>query len=245
MTDRDLESRVRAVGLPLALIVAFALVRSGFGRVVLRTFISMWVHETGHAVTAWLCGFPSFPGPWFTPVAGTRSFVLGAAIALGLAYLLYRSIVAGLRWPALGIGAVLVAQLGCTLVLRHIAAQALFFFGGDAGCLVLGTLLMLSLYARPGSTLHRGGLRFGFLVIGAIAFADAFEPWWAARTDVDRIPFGMNEGVGLSDPSMLAENFGWSEQQIVSRYVTLGCICLVVLTVVYLIKLRAPLEDDA
>ena len=69
---------------------------------------------------------------------------------------------------------------------------------------------MLTLYAPEGSALKRDWLRWGFLVIGAAAFADAYEQWWAARTDPDRIPFGMNEGAGLSDPSVLSDRYGWN-----------------------------------
>ena len=65
-----------------------------------------------------------------------------------------------------------------------------------------------------------------------------FELWWAARTDSDRIPFGMNEGAGLSDPSVLSEQFGWSATQLVHRYLALGVVCLAVLACAYLLGLR-------
>ena len=43
----------------------------------------------------------------------------------------------------------------------------------------------------------------------------------------------MNEGVGLSDPSVLSETYRWSTDQIVGRYVMLGCVCLAVIAVAY------------
>ncbi|GAC1539739.1 MAG: hypothetical protein NVS2B9_06720 [Myxococcales bacterium] len=241
--EQALEGRLRAFALPAALFIAFALVRRGFGHFLLRTFVSMWVHETGHAATAWLCGFPAFPGPWFTPVAEARSPLFAVVLAAALAFAGQRSLAAGRRGLAAAVGVLLLAQLVCTLLLRLPAAHALVYFGGDAGCLVLGTLCMITLYSRPGSTFHRGALRYGFVAIGACAFADAFEQWWAARTDPDRIPFGRNEGMGLSDPSTLADVFGWSETQIVGRYVALGCVCLAVLAAVYWWGLRGPRED--
>lgn len=70
-------------------------------------------------------------------------------------------------------------------------------------------------------------------MIGAAAFADAFAQWWASRKDFDRIPFGMNEGAGLSDPSVLSETYRWSTDRIVRSYVTLGCVCLAVIAVAY------------
>ena len=137
----------------------------------------------------------------------------------------------------------MAAQLFCTVALSEDRAKQLVVFMGDGGCLVLGTLLMLTVYAPEESALKRGWLRWGFLVIGAGAFADAFAQWWASRTDVDRIPFGMNEGAGLSDPSVLSETYGWSTEQIVGRYVALGCVCLFALAGVYVISMLRVRRD--
>src|SRR5947207_719321 len=137
----------------------------------------------------------------------------------------------GRRRSSAALAALLPMQLFCTVALSEARAKQLIVFMGDGGCMVLGTLLMLSVYAPEESALKRGWLRWGFLVIGAAAFADAFAQWWASRTDFDRIPFGMNEGAGLSDPSVLSQTYFWSTDQIVRRYVALGCVCLAVLAV--------------
>ncbi len=92
---------------------------------------------------------------------------------------------------------------------------------------------MITFYAPRDSAIYRCALRWGFLVIGAAAFMDAFATWWGARSDIDRIPFGENEGVGLSDPSCLTEKYGWTVQTMTDRYVWLGIACLCVLAVVY------------
>ncbi|HET7786016.1 MAG TPA: hypothetical protein VFL36_08600 [Myxococcales bacterium] len=233
-----LERRIRTWAIPSALALAALFAATGPGRFLLRVFLSMWVHEVGHAATAWLCGFPAFPGPWFTPVAQSRSgpfaLLVFGAMAAGAA-LAWRS---GRRGAFRALVALCTVQIFCSAMLPAPGARQLIYFMGDGGCLVLGALLMLTLYAPEGGALRRGWLRWGFLVIGAAAFVDAFGQWWAARTDVERIPFGMNEGRGLSDPSMLAETYGWSADQIVHRYVVLGCVCLVVLAAVYVAALR-------
>jgi len=235
--EARLERRVRAWAIPCALALAFLLAATGPGRMLLRVFLSMWVHEVGHAATAWLCGYPAFPGPWFTPVAQSRSgffaFVVFAAAA-GSAAWAWRN---GRRGTFRAMVAVCTLQLFCTAVLPAASARQLIYFMGDGGCLVLGALLMLTVYAPEGGALRRGWLRWGFLTIGAAAFADAFSQWWAARTDAERIPFGMSEGRGLSDPSMLGETYGWSADMLVHRYVALGCACLVALAVVYVLAL--------
>jgi hypothetical protein len=235
--EERLERRIRAWAVPVALALAFLLAATGPGRFLLRVFLSMWVHELGHAVTAWLCGYPAFPGPWFTPVAQSRSgpfaLLAFAAIAGGAAWA-WRD---GRRGTFRALVALCTLQLFCSAILPPASARQFIYFMGDGGCLVLGTALMLTVYAPEGGALRRGWLRWGFLVIGAAAFADAFGQWWAARSDAERIPFGMNEGRGLSDPSMLAETYGWSADQLVQRHVALGCVCLAVLAAVYALAL--------
>jgi UDP-N-acetylmuramyl pentapeptide phosphotransferase/UDP-N-acetylglucosamine-1-phosphate transferase len=163
--------------------------------------------------------------------SGPFGFLVFLAIASG-AFWAWRT---ERRHSSAALAALLPVQLFCTLALSEARAKQLIVFMGDGGCLLLGTLLMLTVYAPEDSALKRGWLRWGFLVIGAAAFADAFAQWWASRTDFDRIPFGMNEGAGLSDPSVLSQTYGWSTDQIVSRYVTLGCACLIVLALAYVV----------
>jgi len=228
VSEARLEGRLRTWAIPSALAVFFLLVATGPGHFLVRVFLSMWVHEVGHATAAWLCGFPAFPGPWLTPMATSRSglfgFLVFAALAAG-AFLTWR---AERRRLSTALLVLLGLQLFCTLLLSVDGARQVIVFMGDGGCLVIGAFLMLTVYAPEESALKQGWLRWGFLAIGAAAFADAFALWWGARSDTDRIPFGMNEGVGLSDPSVLQETYRWSTDQIVGRYVLLGSICLAV-----------------
>jgi hypothetical protein len=233
VAETELEGRLRTWAIPAALAGAFLVVSTGAGHFLVRVFLSMWVHELGHATTAWLSGFPAFPGPWLTPMAQSRSGAFG--------FLVFAAIAAGMYWAwrkersrlCAALGGLLAVQLFCTLALSEDRAKQLVVFMGDGGCLVLGSLLMLSVYAPEDGALKRGWLRWGFLIIGAAAFADAFAEWWASRKDFDRIPFGMNEGAGLSDPSVLSETYSWSTDQIVGRYVALGCVCLLVVGAAY------------
>jgi hypothetical protein len=235
---------MRLAAVPLALLVAWLVVHAGLARLLLRTFLTMWVHETGHAVTAWLCGLPAFPGPWFTPVGESRSWLIVLLVTATLGHLGYRSWRSRHYLPVLLVGLLLPVQLVCTFGLGHRRMQELVLFGGDAGCMIIGTLLMTTFYVRKDNSVRTGWLRWGFLVIGAAAFADAFATWWAARKNLDAIPFGENEGTGPSDASKLVDIHGWSVASLVDRYVYLGLLCLIVLAIVYAVGLVGSRADD-
>ncbi|MDB4965311.1 MAG: hypothetical protein JWN44_1000 [Myxococcales bacterium] len=227
------ELTLRASAVPVALAVAALFHAFPLGHFLQRTFLTMMVHELGHAVTAWWCGFAAFPFLWRTLIAGERGPLTALVVAAGSGALLVWSLRA--RHPRLiGLAASLLAlQLGATVLLRARNAQALVTFGGDGGAMVLGTLLMASFYVDRDTYIRRNALRWGFLVIGAAAFTDTFATWWQARRDYDVIPFGEIEGVGLSDPSKLVDVYGWTTRALVQRYVTLGIVCLVALAAVW------------
>jgi hypothetical protein len=221
-----LEQNARAAALPLALLFAWLAVRASPGAVRLLT---MWVHESGHAVTAWICGYLAFPGPWFTPVSADRS-PLVSLLVLGLvAYGGYRAW-QNQRWfwIAAAAGGLLLV-VGGTLGLSPSAARQLIIFGGDGGSLVLGTALMLTVYARADHPIRRNHVRWGLLVIGALAVMDVYAVWTGP---IARLPLGENEN-GLSDPSVLTEGYGWSLLTLINRYTQLAHACFALLAVVY------------
>ena len=235
--EASIERRFRQFALPVALVVAWGIVHTDLPHLLLRTIFSMWVHELGHAISAWLCGRFAFPGPWFTPVGAQRTWIVPVLLASGLGYGIFQFWRTRKPW-AVFLLAVLVAQAYCTFILPDRRAMAFIVWSGDGGCMILGTLLMLSLYARKHSQLRVGWLRWGFLVIGAAAFADGFATWWTARTDREVIPFGENEGRGLSDPTVLIFQQGFSLPGLVSSYVWTGLACLAVLAMAYVLGLR-------
>jgi hypothetical protein len=236
--DPDTERWLRLFALPATLVAAFIATHSAL-RGLTRTFLTMWIHELGHAVTAWLCGFGAFPGPWVTPISEKRMIVVSLLAAAGLGYGVFRAWQVQHPWIAGGLIGALLVQAFLTLGMRPHAARAVVIFGGDAGCFVLGSLLVATFYVAPGTVLHRTWLRWGFLVIGAFAFMDAFTTWWDAKHTAEGVVFGEIEGVGESDPTRLAFTYGWSEAKIVSRYLRLAWTCAAFLVVTYLMGQRA------
>ena len=229
--DERLEYRLRLVVVPVTLLVSWLLTATGAGRMLGRIFLSMWLHEIGHAVAAWLCGILAFPGPWVTPMGSGRSAVVVLLLAVGLAALGYRS---WRRKRPLGVavaGALLLLQLVCSLMPLR-SARVLITFCGDGGGMVLGALLVCTFYVGAEHPLRTRWLRWGFVVIGAFGLADPARTWWAARTDFDAIPFGHIEGAGLSDPSRL-EAFGWSAARMTRGYLLVALLCLLVILAVH------------
>jgi hypothetical protein len=133
---------------------------------------------------------------------------------------------------ALGAGVLLVAAFG-TLGLKYKTTQMLIVFGGDGMGMILAVALMATFFFGKDTQLYRGSLRWGFLAIGAAAFVDIFSVWVAARRDFGRIPFGEQEGGLLSDATRLVDDFGWTADQLINRYVGLGVCCLIALTLIY------------
>jgi len=221
----ELRSRLLAPAVVLAVTALMAV--SGIGRFFLRVFFGMPLHELGHAVSAWLCGVIALPTFWFTRIEDSRSWFLRLLMLGGLAYLGRRSFVQK-RYGRVAVwSALAVVLVVCGFFLPMRTAKALFYFAGDGAGMVLGALAMSGFFARKGSRLHRGALRWGFLVIGAAAYVDIAHTWLAAWHHHDAIPYGMNEGQGLSDPSHLSEEYGWTDSQLVTRYLLVAAACAV------------------
>jgi hypothetical protein len=215
------EFKCRIFALPLALVVARLVARSPLG------MLAMVLHESGHAITAWLTGRWAVPMLWVTMHGEERSWWVVLAVTSAIMYwgfLAWKSERRELLWA---VGAVLIVQL----IFLRLPAGSSIVFGGDAGAFVLGTVLMATFYAPRESAICRSwGLRWGLLAIGAISFVHVFLVWSGPLED---IPFGEIEGVNLSDPSLLTTVYGWSVTQLVDRYMRLATVCLVVLAGIY------------
>lgn len=217
-------TRARAWGVPIALGVAALIGLTGPGGFLLRVLFGMWLHELGHAVASWSCGVFAVPLPWLTLGGSARSPFFVVLLFAGLAALGWRKPEAR---PVAGAFAVLLVA-GLLLPFRH--ATTFIVFSGDGGAMVFGALLLLAAMLLPDDArAARGGLRWGYLAVGAGAFVDAFLTWVRAWRDVAELPFGRSESSGLSDASRLVDVSGWSEQGLVRSHLALGFLCLTVL----------------
>jgi hypothetical protein len=201
--DYALEWKLRAIAVPAAFALSLVFYLSPTGHWFQRTFLTMIPHELGHAATAWLSGFTAIPSVWKTLIF-SRGWLAPLVVGACNAALLWFGWKQN-RTPLLIAGVVLGGMQLLLTTSEDQTAHTAITFGGDAGAMILGTLLVLTFFAPAGSAFRKGALRWGLLVIGAATVTDTFATWWSARTDRSVIPFGEIEGVGGSDPTKLSE----------------------------------------
>ncbi len=221
-SDALWEFKYRIFALPLALVIARLVARSPLG------MLAMVLHESGHAITACLTGRWAVPLLWVTMHGEERSWWVVLVVTSAIMYWGFLAWRSQRVWWLCAAGVMLIVQL---IFLFLLPAGASIVFGGDAGALVLSTVLMATFYAPRESAIYKSwGLRWGLLAIGAISFMQVFLVWSGPFED---IPFGEIEGVNLSDPSLLTTVYGWSVAQLVDRYMRLATVCLVILAGIY------------
>ncbi|MCP4445959.1 MAG: hypothetical protein GY811_11525 [Myxococcales bacterium] len=215
--EAALERRLLIWAPPVVFALGFLLMFIG-GDGFVRVVFGMWLHELGHAVSAWLTGHFAVPGPWKTQIDAEQSIKVTLAIFAGLGFLAFRAWQAERTITLYVLGSIALLTLICTFGVSERNAQTAITFFGDAGMMIMGGALVLTFWAKPGTHIHTSWLRWGYLVIGALAYLDGVFTWWPARKDPSVIPYGEIEGVGLSDATKLIDVAGWSQQQLIDRY---------------------------
>ena len=116
---------------------------------------------------------------------------------------------------------VLAGGIAYLMVLARRAGKPLFLALGAAVLLLLA-IATFGIRERTAQMLITfGGYGMG-MVLGAALMADR-----------GAIPFGQNEGGGLSDPLALVETYGWSTKALVQRYVMLAVATMAAFAAVY------------
>lgn len=231
--DPQTEFRMCVAAIPGMLLLGVVFHHFEWGSWLQRLLFTMPVHELGHAVTAWLCGFGAIPTVWITHVMEERGFVAPLAVFAAIAWTIHRGWQAEDRRLLLAGALTLLLQAVCTLGLHEDTARALIVFGGDGMGMALAVLLMGSFFFGRDTQLYRGSLRWGFVTIGAAAFVDISATWWLAHRDRTEIPFMTRDNGLESDALRLVNEFGWTEAALVNRHILACLACIFVLALVY------------
>ncbi len=231
--DPHTEFWMCVAAVPAMLLIGILFQQFEWGRWLQRLLLTMPVHELGHAVTAWLCGFGAIPTVWVTITMDERGFVAPAAVFAAVAWMLYRGWQFESRALLTAGGVLLLLQAILTLGIKEHTARSLITFGGDGVGLVLAILLMGSFFFGKATQLYKGSLRWGFVAIGAGAFVDINATWWLARRDPSEIPFTTRDNGMESDALKLVNEFGWTEAALVNRHIAACLLCMAALALVY------------
>jgi hypothetical protein len=230
--DIEFERKLCIGAIPVMLVVALLFHATDIGSFIQRIMFGMPVHEVGHAMVGWFSGYSAIPTFWKTLVPDSRGFIAPFILGGAVGYLLYQAYLARKFGLLIGGGVLVVLQLVGTFFITPQTARMLITFGGDGLGMVLATVLMMTFFFGKSGRLYVGGVRWGTLGIGAAAFVDMYGTWWAARSDVGAVPFGLTGGQP-TDSLKLVDNYGWSMHELINRYFAVGIICLIALAVVY------------
>ncbi len=236
----------RIFALPGALLLGWLL---NLATPTITAFLAMWLHEFGHAIAGWFCGYTAFPTAWITMIPDERgrwiSVVLGAATLAGgyFAFRLQRWF-----WVATSAGVFVLFVLGNLQPEAH--ARLLFTFWGEGGAYVLSTVLMLSFYARTESPITRNQVRWGLLVLGAMAFWSVYSRWAGGFENIAQFLEDTDARGIPSDMRVLTLVYGWTTYTLIHSYRNLGHVCLLTLAgayaagVIQVQRLRSALEIE-
>jgi len=223
--------------LPCMLGLTFAMEIAGIGDSMLRIVFGMPVHEFGHAVVGWLCGFNTIPTLWKTLIPENQGFIAPALLFAGTCYAINYARLRANGYLLLAGVLLFVVQFSGTFILDKQTSRMLITWGGNGMGMILAIALMAGFSFNKHTSWYSGYLRWGFAFIGAAAFADIAWPWWASLSDISAVPYGTTGG-NPTDTYKLIHTHGWQMEEVVNRYVTFSVICMCVLTFFYLKGLR-------
>lgn len=222
--------------LPLSILVALIVNRVGPLQ-LLHLPLHIWIHEFGHAIPAWLCGRRAIPLPFgitFTSLDRELFVYIGILFLLGVVF--FKAWQERLRGLMVALGLVAGLQFWMTWVWGYQQFDFWFTFGGVGGEFVLSALLMAAFYLQLPDRWRWDAWRFVILGIAASSFWKSYWMWHHIARGQAQIPWGTlfgGQGDTGGDMNRLNLDYGWSPDQIIAAYSSLGSICLVGLVAIY------------
>lgn len=228
----EAEIKTNTYGLPMAFLIAFAINFLD----PLVWFISIWIHELGHASLAWFSGYRAM----VTFAATMVFFQHSLFVYFGIVFLISLSIYYAWKEKKKGIiiffVVLLIVQFIFTWIIPRSTFGMLLAFAGIGGEFYLSTLFIISFYWRLPNGFYWEFWRYIFLVWGMITFWGSWTKWQKIRVGKSQIPWGTfwsGRGDSGGDLNILSEQHGWTIDKIIITYNTLGFICFLVILSVY------------
>lgn len=227
-------TRLHTLALPIAFGLNYLLAKWGLTSMLGWYFVSIPLHEIGHAVGAWLGSRFAFPIGALIPMAGfttmsdERSVFFGLFVFAGIASLGWQGFRKSNR--TLLILAALLAFLWIrfTFFVPLEVNHRFSIWSGVGGEFFLGAgLVILCFYELP-PRFHWEFFRMIALFYGSYSYVASFSKWLAIRAKEASLPMGSFLSGGADsngDMERLMQVYGWTEPKIIQSYVQLGTIC--------------------
>jgi hypothetical protein len=246
-------SRVQILLLPISLVLGSILSKLGFLAMLLWYFVTIPLHETGHAVGAWLGSRIALPIGAFIPMAGftvmgeKRSFFAGTVIAAGL----FALAAWGKRRRSGGLllftVLVFAFWVHWTFFVSPTEWQRFSIWAGVGGEFFLSTfLILLGFYDLP-ERMHWEFLRMPAILYGGLGFGASLGRWIAIQAGRASVPMGSFLSGGSDtngDMERLIRVHGWTMDHIVRSYLGLGFFCAFLIAAHWIYVLSSKLRTS-
>ncbi len=199
--------------------------------------VHIWIHEFGHATIAWLSGYRATPLPFgWTNVGESQSLFVYVGVLTLLGLLFYTGQKEQSRWSmGLAIG-LAVVQFCMTWLISEDTFYMLLSFGGIGGEFYLSTLLIVSFYFPLPEYWRWDFFRYPAVLFASFVLMGSSWQWRQIDRGLEAIPwgtlFGGSEHIG-GDMNQLSLVYGWSDQQIIDTYNSIGAVCAIAILSTY------------
>jgi len=200
--------------------------------------VDIWIHEFGHATVAWLGGHQATPLPFgWTNVGEEKSLLVYLGVLTLFGLLFWAGVKEQRRWP-MGLAiALTITQFIMTWTMSADTFDMLLSFGGIGGEFYLSTLLIVSFYFPLPTYWRWDFFRYPAVLLAGFTFLGSLWQWRQIDRGLADIPwgslFGGSEHIG-GDMNQLHIVYGWSDQQIIDTYNSIGSVCVVTILSIYL-----------
>ena len=203
----------------------------------LTWFISMWIHEFGHATIAWLSGYRAMVTFGGTVTSLEKSWFVYGGILFLLALCLWYGKKEQKKFVMIVAVILAVVQFLMTWMISQPTYRMFLAFGGIGGEFYLSTFLIVAFYFNLPQKFYWEFWRYIALIISTITFWSSFWKWHHIQVGQEAIPWGSfwgGRGDSGGDLNVLAGEFGWNSWQIITTYSFLADICLLIIISFYL-----------
>ncbi|WP_330203265.1 J domain-containing protein [Cyanobacterium sp. Dongsha4] len=232
----EAEIKTNTYALPIAFLIAFAINFID----PLVWFISVWIHELGHATLAWFSGYRAMVTFAATIVSFEHSLFVYFGILFLLLLTIYSTWKENKKYVIIFLVFLIFLQFILTWTISRSTYGMLLAFAGIGGEFYLSTLFIVGFYWNLPKRFYWEFWRYIFLVWGMITFWGSWTRWQKIKAGKSQIPWGTfwsGRGDSGGDLNILRNQHDWGIEQIINTYNTLGFICFLVILFVYFYNL--------